>query len=305
GLRLPAPPAADRLLRGDPRVLPRPGGTRLGRRDRGADRGRAGRPAPARVQAVPVDAGDGPAAARDQGAAGEVQGRPRAPQPGDDEVLPGEQGQPAGLLPADHRAAPGVPRALLHAAGGSAARHLPEEEPARHRRSGPLWSDARLRLLLHSRPHEQGDGLGPRRPDRALRRDAARLERHVDRQHGSQPAAADARPALPLRGLHLELPGGPARLLDHHERLDDRAAGDHQVAPGAVASPGRAEAGGSVRAGFAVLPEGRPGTRRQAGAPSRGRRRGRRRRRRTEGPAVRSAAAFAAQEEEALGAPAM
>ena len=60
----------------------------------------------------------------DQGAAGEVQGRPSAPEPGDDEVLPGEQGQPVRVVPAPGAAAAGVLLAVLHAAQGPEDRHL-------------------------------------------------------------------------------------------------------------------------------------------------------------------------------------
>ena len=54
------------------------------------------------------------------------------------------------------------------------------------------------------------------------------------------PDAADDLPgaAVLLRHLHHQLPGRPARLLDHHEPVDDRAAGDHPEAPRADAATG-------------------------------------------------------------------
>jgi YidC/Oxa1 family membrane protein insertase len=72
-------------------------GASWGPLDHPADRHGAGDPAAPDLQAVPVDGGAPEARAGDEGAAGEVQGRPPAPQPGDDEVLPGEQGQSPGL----------------------------------------------------------------------------------------------------------------------------------------------------------------------------------------------------------------
>ena len=69
-----------------------------------------GDPAPRHLQVVEVDDPAAAARAADEGDAEEVQGGPAAPAAGDDEVLPGELGQPVRLLPADDRAAAGVPR---------------------------------------------------------------------------------------------------------------------------------------------------------------------------------------------------
>src|SRR5690606_1424440 len=128
-----------------------------------------------------------------------------------------------------------------------------------------------------------GDRPGPaHRAHRPLRRVAARRERD---QHGErrQDAADDhARAAVRLRRLRRELPGRPARLLDHDELLDQRAAARRPAAALAAGDPRR----------------GRPGERR-ARACGRlegdGGRRARRERRSAEGPA-----APAAQEEEAV-----
>ena len=73
------------------------------------------------------------------------------------------------------------------------------------------------------------------------------------------PDAADDLPgaAVRLRHLHHQLPGGPARLLDHHEPVDDRAAGDHPEAPrpDATAGPGgRMGLGGALTRRAEPLP---------------------------------------------------
>src|SRR4051812_23532977 len=108
-------PAADRRVRRRARVLPRLGRALLGLLDHRADHRGPHRADPADAQAVQVHAGPAAPLARDQGPAGQVQGRPSAPEPGDDEVLPGEQGQPVRVMPAPGAAAPGLLLALLHA----------------------------------------------------------------------------------------------------------------------------------------------------------------------------------------------
>ena len=86
-------------------------------------------------------------------------------------------------------------------------------------------------------------GGDPRRPDRALRRLAAALERaHVG--HGRpQPAVHHDRAALRLRALHPGLPGRPAGVLDHHEPVDRRPAVHH---------PAHGRSAGARRAGIGV-----------------------------------------------------
>src|SRR4029079_5896425 len=69
-------------------------------------------------------AGTSAAPAGDQEAPGALQGRPPAPESGDDEVLPGAQGQSLELVPPGVVAAAVLPVALLHAAARPAAGHL-------------------------------------------------------------------------------------------------------------------------------------------------------------------------------------
>ena len=138
------------------------------------------------MQALPA------ARAGDQGAAGEVQGRQAAPEAGDDEVLPGEQGQPVGLLPAAGAQMPVfislfymLRKDLRRDICGQAATQHVARRPARSRRDGQLaHQTGAARLPLHPGPHEQGHRRRADRPDRPLRRLAAALERAdaVDRR---------------------------------------------------------------------------------------------------------------------------
>ena len=208
--------------------------------DRRAHRGRPRRAAPAHAEAVQVHAEHGQVPARDQAAAGALQGRPRAAQPGDDEVLPGEQGEPVRLVSPARRAVAGVPGAVLHAPGRPPARHLPGGQPAGHRGSAAVRAGRRRRVPVHPGPDGQGDGRRTGHADHPLRRLAAALDgADVD---GDRPHAAHDLPgaAVRLRDLHHQLPGGPARLLDHDELLDDRAADHRPKAP-------RADATGDAR----------------------------------------------------------
>ena len=95
-----------------------------GARDRGADRADPRGAGATDLQAAEVDAGNAAAGAGDQRAEREVQGGQTAPAAGDHEVLPGEQNQSPGLLPAAAAAAAGVHLAVLHAAHGPEDRHL-------------------------------------------------------------------------------------------------------------------------------------------------------------------------------------
>ena len=203
----------------------------MGVGDRHADRPGAGDPAPAHLQVVEVDDPAAAARAADEDAADEVQGRPAAHAAGDDEVLSGEPGQPVRVLPPDGRPAAGLPRALLHAARRPAVRHLPGHQPAGHGEPAAVRGDARVELPLHPGPDEQGDRRSARRADRALRRVAARLDAAHVRHRGQEPAEDLPGAAVPVRRLHLAVPGRPARLLDHDEPVDDPAAVDHQEAP--------------------------------------------------------------------------
>ncbi len=93
-------------------------------------------------------------------------------------------------------------------------------------------------VLVHPGPDRQGHRLGPDHADRPLRRLAAGFDAADVDDDG--PDAADDLPgaAVLLRHLHHQLPGRPARLLDHHQPVDDRAAGDHPEAPRADATTG-------------------------------------------------------------------
>ena len=86
------------------------------------------------------------------------------------------------------------------------------------------------------RPDRQPRGEGhrragaARRADRALRGHAARGERGHGDQRRPDAAADHVRAAVRLRDLHRQLRGGADRVLDHHERLDDRPAAGRQEA---------------------------------------------------------------------------
>ena len=106
--------------------------------------------------------------------------------------------------------------------------------------------------------------------------------------------------------LHHQLPGRPDRLLDHHQRLDDRPAAAREEALSEAGPPAAASDDGGRRA------SPRAASRRAAAAPPTRRRRptggdGKARRRGAggNGGAGEGAAALAAQEEEALGPAAM
>ncbi len=117
------------VLRGDPRV---PLQHRPEPRDlhRPAHRAGDARPVPAHRQAGQVDDGDAAGAAGDQEAPGEVQERPRQAQRRDDEVLPGEQDQPARGLSAPPGADAGVLRAVP-GDGGAVQAHPEVLRPVR------------------------------------------------------------------------------------------------------------------------------------------------------------------------------
>ena len=176
----------------DPRVLARLGRVQLGRLDHQADGLRPARDPAADLQAGPLDAGAPAASARDEAAPGAVQGRPPADEPGDDEALPGAQGQSAQLLPPDPPSAPVLHRALLPAAG----RRVPE----RDRRAAESF-------LFIDNLAEPATGAHARGADRPLRDDAADLGARLD-GHGRPDAAPDhPRAAVRLRHLRHQLRG--------------------------------------------------------------------------------------------------
>ena len=101
----------------------------LGAGDRRADRADPRRARAADVPAAEVDAGDAAAGSADQRAEREVQGRQTAPAAGADEILPREQNQSFGILPAAAAAAAGLHLAVLHAAHGPEEAHLRRTAP--------------------------------------------------------------------------------------------------------------------------------------------------------------------------------
>ena len=153
-------PAADRFLPRDPAVHPRQRGARLGLLDHRADDPRARVPAAADVQAVPLDAAARAPAARDEEGAGALQGRQGADEPGDDEVLSGEQGEPVRLVPPDGRAVPGLHRAVLHAADRPPVRHLPGDQPGDVEQPEPCGATDGVVVPVHQRSDGQGHRHG-------------------------------------------------------------------------------------------------------------------------------------------------
>ena len=169
----------------------------------------------------------------------QVQERQGAPQPGDDALLPGEQGEPVRLVPPDGRAAAGLPVALLHAAqaicGTTSARRstLPE-------RANPVpcgdGGDAQFLFIPDLTNRAYGYVLvilivlyvGSQLLSTLL------MATTTDK---TQRMIFLALPVL-LRALRLAVPGRPARLLDHDEPVDHRAAGDRPEAARAAATTG-------------------------------------------------------------------
>ncbi|CAA9520602.1 MAG: Inner membrane protein translocase component YidC, long form, partial [uncultured Solirubrobacteraceae bacterium] len=216
------PPAAHRHLRARPRVLPRRRRSELGHGDRPADDHDSRAPPAADAQAGQVDAGPPADRAADEGGAGEVQGGQAAPAAGDDEALPGAQGEPVRLVPAASRAAAGLHRALLPAPGRPAEGHLRPDRPPVRRARRP--GEGRVRVPLHPGHHRQRDGVGAHRAARPLRRVPAPVVAPDERLGGQEPADDLPRAAVHLHPVRHQLPGRPPRLLDHDEPLDDRAA---------------------------------------------------------------------------------
>ena len=128
--------------------------------------------------------------------------------------------------------------------------------------------------------------------------------------HQRRPDAAPdhVRAAVRLRHLHRQLRGGPDPLLDHHERMDDRpaAAREEALSEAGAARPAGRGARAEARAretggrGRALTDGGSAKAKPAAKAEGQGAGLGRRERRDGQG-----AARLPAQEEEALGAPAL
>ncbi len=114
---------------------------------------------PLTLQAAEVDAGDAAAGAADERAQREVQGRQTAPAAGDHELLPGEQNQPARLLPAAAAAAAGLHLAVLHAADGPEEAHLrPAAAQRLQRTARPTGPHMRSKLPSSSRKNRPATG---------------------------------------------------------------------------------------------------------------------------------------------------
>ena len=154
-------------------------------------------------------------------------------------------------------------------------------------------------------PRREGHRPGPaRRPDRALRGYAARGQRRHGDQRGSDAAPHHVRAAVRIRRLHHQFPGGPDRLLDHDQRVDDRAAAavKKMYPKPDPLDPRDAVTDSDTGARQAPWRRGCGGRRqRKCEGAGQGAGQGARRWRRV----GQGAAAVAAQEEEALGAPAL
>ena len=216
-------------------------GGSLGLVDHPADLHGPDRDPAADVQGREVDAAPADAAAGDQGDPGALQGRPPAHEPGGHGLLPAREGQPARVLPAAGPADPVLHLALLPAAlervqGG----HRGQCGVRSDRQPGP---DGQLQRSAGAAGH----------PDRPLRRHAARGDDGHGVQRRPHAAPDHARAAVRLRDLHRQLPGRADRVLDHHERLDDRPA-----AAGQEALPEARAAGGGRHARMPQPARGKP-----------------------------------------------
>src|SRR4051794_40867908 len=126
-------------------------------------------------------------------------------------------------------------------------RHLPGDQPSRHVEPTAVRRDGGVVLPLHPGPDQSRHGRRARRADRALRRLAALLVPDLGEPDDGQDATDDLhRAALLLHHHRLAATGRPARVLDHHEHVDDRPGRDRAQAPGSPA-PGRAGRAGGRR----------------------------------------------------------
>jgi YidC/Oxa1 family membrane protein insertase len=116
---------------------------------------------------------------------------------------------------------PGLQAAYRHA---YALHHnIPLKDTAGHTTvcHGLEW----IELAVYPRPDQHRHRPDPGRADRAVRRDAARVEPDdAGADDGSDSAASDAAAAAVLRDLHHQLPCWVDRLLDHHQHLDNGPA---------------------------------------------------------------------------------
>src|SRR5207248_4817510 len=160
----------------------------------------------------------------DEGDPEEVQARPAEAERGTDEVLPGEQGQPGRLVPADAAAAAGLHRPLLHASPLQVCKGGRSRVPPLHAVDRGAYDDALGRLCAPFRLRHQPDGV---------------VVLHDD-HHRQDSAHALHADAGRLRLHHRPFPRRPCPVLGDDEPLDRRAGADH-------ATPGREDAGACHR----------------------------------------------------------
>ena len=196
-----------------PRVAARDDRAPVGLGDRRADRDGAAADGPARGQADPLDAGDAGAHAGDEGDPAALQARQGEAEPGADEVLPGQPGQPGRSVPAAPRPVPRLHRALPRAA---AVLEAPAgRKPVVVRRPRPGHHGPRERALV---------GLPPARD---LRRQPARLDVLHVHDDGQDAADDDDDPPGRVRPGDRQLPGRARHLLGDDEPVDGRPGGRH------------------------------------------------------------------------------
>src|SRR5436190_7588665 len=179
----------------------------LGVGDRHAHGARADPARAARDQADPLHADAAEARAGDEGDPAEVQARQAAPAGRADEVLPRDQGQSRGVVPAARAPTPGLLRALLRAEGLLEA------------------SAERVTLVDGDRPRHLGSGdlaLVGIRAARHLRREPDGVHLLHGHDDGQDTADDPARDADRVRVLHRAFPDGARPLLDDDEPLGRR-----------------------------------------------------------------------------------
>src|SRR3954469_12629356 len=180
--------------------------------DRRADGARPDRAGAPDRPPDPLDAGDAGAHARDEGDPAEVQGRQEAPAGRADEVLPREQDQSRGVLPAAARSDPGFLCALLR----------PEELL-----EGPAVGLALLAAYRpeHRRPRERTLVRIPAARD--LRGQPGLLDLLHVRDDGQDAALPDDGAAGLLHHLPAALPDGARHLLGDDQPVDGGAGAGH------------------------------------------------------------------------------
>ena len=175
----------------------------------------------------------------DQGAAGEVQGRQAAPQPGDDALLPGEQGQPVRVVPARWSLQLPVFFSLFYMLRKDLRVDIcgPDREAVQRRSRQGNWGEGFL-FIPDITDSATGGVL------------VVLLVLYVGSQLLSSvlmSVTADRNQRMLMIALPFvfvpfitALPGGPDPLLDHDEPLDGRPADVHPAQGGDAASASEA-----------------------------------------------------------------